>query len=270
MSFLSQCARSPRHCPSLAQVKNDRPQVEFGNRQNELVRLIKAGVLGFYTHFEATEVFASRPGQFPINVFTILVADERQPDAQEKPRYLNPNPVKLNSLKGWTFGIQRYVKPLTKLVPAFDILYQTKTWQTSGDPLGVADLLSIPPQFAPPESAGDVPLNRVLKNNFWNGSHVFEWVDPDKAALKPLFDHPPVLQELSGAVQAYVPIRLASLSDRLGGIVLQLPVTVLMTKFGEMRESGDVTIEVAWHSKATPRALRTTCEMDYDGVISVN
>jgi hypothetical protein len=40
--------------------------------KNEIARLIAPGVLGFYTHFEATVVFAFPPDQLqPVNVFTI-------------------------------------------------------------------------------------------------------------------------------------------------------------------------------------------------------
>jgi hypothetical protein len=134
-------------------------------------------------------------------------------------------------------------------------------------PLQTADLVSIPTQFGPSDNLGPVPWNRVLKNNFWNGSHVFEWADANKAALQPLFDDPPRLQELSEAVRAFVPIGLASLSDRLGNIVVQLPVTVLIAKFGELRASGDFTISTAWHPRAAPRLLRASCAMEYDDAI---
>ena len=233
-----------------------------------MTRLTQPHVLGFYTHFEATVVFAFPPGQRePINVFSLLVAEERLPTASEEPHYLNPERIVLRSLRDWTFGIQRYVKPIADLMPAFDILYDSKTWRASGQPLQTAELVSIPTQFVRSDDFGAVPLNRVLKNNFWNGSHVFEWADANKATLQPLFDDPPRLQELSEAVRAFVPLSLASLSDRLGNIVLQLPVTVLIAKFGELRVSGDFTLSISWHPKATARPLPATCAMEYDEAI---
>jgi hypothetical protein len=236
--------------------------------RKEMTRLTAPTVLGFYTHFEATEVFASPPGQRePVNVFSFLVAEERLTGASEEPHYLNPDRISLGTLRGWTFGILRYVKPIAELVPAFDVLCESKTWRASGHPLQTADLVSIPTQFVPSDNLGPVPLNRVLKNNFWNGSHVFEWADANKAALQPLFDDPPRLQELSEAVRAFVPIGLASLSDRLGNIVVQLPITVLIAKFSELRASGDFTLSTAWHPRATSRSLRASCAMEYDKAI---
>jgi hypothetical protein len=236
--------------------------------RKELTRLTQPSVLGFYTHFEATEVFASPPGQQgPVNVFSIFVAEERLPTASEEPHCLNPKRIALKSLKGWTFGIQRYLRPISELVTAFDVLCESKKWCASGPPLQTADLVSIPTQFVPSDNLVPVPLNRVLKNNFWNGSHVFEWADANKAVLQPLFDDPPRLQELSEAVRAFVPIGLASLSDRLGNIIVQLPITVLIAKFSELRASGDFTLSTAWHPRATLRPLRASCAMEYDKAI---
>lgn len=236
--------------------------------RKELARLTQPNVLGFYSHFEATVVFAFPPGQQePINIFSLIVAEERLPTASEEPHYLSPKLIELRSLKGWKVGVQRYVKPIAELVPAFDVLCQSNKWCASGHPLQTSDLVSVPTQFVPPEDFGPIPLNRVLKNNFWNGSHVLEWADAKKAALQPLFDNPPRLQELSEAVRAFVPIGLASLSDRLGNITVQLPVTVLIAKFAELRASADFTLSTAWHPRATPRPLRASCAMEYDKAI---
>jgi hypothetical protein len=236
--------------------------------RQEMARLTAPGVLGFYTHFEATEVFAVLPDDpTPVNVFTILVAEEHLSEVDEKPKYLSER-IKLKSPRDWIFGITRYLKPIGDLVPLFDGLCASGEWLPTGEPLRVAARNSLPTQFAPPDSVTNVPLNRILKNNFWNGSHIFEWADPAKTVFKPIFDDPPVLQDLSEAIQAYVPIQLASLSDRLGNIVVQLPVTVVMAKFGEMQASGDAVVTIAWHRKATQGPLRATIESDHDNAIS--
>lgn len=237
--------------------------------RKEMIRLTQPGLLGFYSHFEVTVVFAFPPGQQePVNVFSLLVAEERPVSSSEEPHYLNSERrIELRSLKGWKFGIQRYVKPIADLVPAFDVLCESNTWCASGRPLQTAELVSIPTQFVGPDDFGKVPLNRVLKNNFWNGSHVFEWADANKVALQPIFEEPLRLQELSEAVRAFVPLGLASLSDRLGNIILQLPITVLIVKFAELRISGDFTLSIAWHPKAAARPLRASCAMEYDKAI---
>ncbi|MDE2284693.1 MAG: hypothetical protein KGK33_08785 [Hyphomicrobiales bacterium] len=235
--------------------------------RREMSRLMAPGLIGFYTHFEATEIFATRGQEAPFNIFSILVAEERLPDASEKPRYLNPDRLKIKSLPDWNFGIKRYVKPIEELIPLFDTLCDAKEWHGAGQPLQVGDLASMPTQFVPPDTGQPIPWNRVLKNNFWNGSHVFEWADASKTALQPLFDDPPRLQELSEAVRAFVPIGLASLSDRLGNMVVQFPVTVLIAKFAQLKASGDFALTIAWHPKAAPRTLRASCRMNYDDAV---
>jgi hypothetical protein len=67
-----------------------------------------------YMHVKATAVIAFLPGQTePINVFSILVAEERLADAVLEPIFLNPKRIKLKSLslKDWVFGVRRYVFP---------------------------------------------------------------------------------------------------------------------------------------------------------------
>jgi hypothetical protein len=245
------------------------PSWDSVRARQELTRLTAAGVLGFYTHFEATELFAVPAGQTaPINVLTILVAEERLPNAAAEPVLLNTKRIRPRHLKDWIFGIKRYVKPIAELIPAFDQLSASKEWRLSGELLGTGDLVPVPTQFVPPDSTGTAPLNRVLKNNFWNGSHLLEWADPIKNSFSPLFHHPPALQGLSNAVRPFVPIGIAGLSDRLGNIIVQLPVTVLIAKFGQRRASGDFTVAIGWHPKAAPRPLRATCQKEYDNTIS--
>ena len=56
------------------------------------------------------------------------------------------------------------------------------------------------------------------------------------------------------------------LSDRLGNIAIQLPITVIST--GARGSSvGDQSIRVAWHKKATPRPLRISCEIYSDSTV---
>lgn len=244
---------------------------DFQNFKSELAKLTTAGVLGFYTHFEITEIFAYKDREPPpnvfLNVFSILVAEDRPPGPAGPPKFLGDR-IQLKSLKGWTFGIQRSVKLLAEVAQAFDHYHASGEWKPSGDRLLVGELVPVPTQFVPPDSTATVPWNHVLKNNFWSGSYVIECAYIKKTAVQPFLDDPRRLQELSTAIQEHVPIRLASLSDRLGNVVVQLPVTVLVSQFGRNRVTGDCTVNLQWHSQATPRALRASCEMQFDNMIS--
>ena len=235
----------------------------------KLEQLITPGVLGFYNELEATIIFALPPGQnVPINIFSILVAEERSGVSPQTFKYLSSSRIKLKGLRNWTFGVAQYTFPVSNLLSLIKGFCETGVWKPSGQPLQIAKLNTIPIQFVPPDSTIETPLNRLLKNNFWNGSHIFEFSDEKKMALHPLYDDPRRLQELSSAVQECIPLELASLSDRLGNIIIQLPVNIVASKFKLLNRSSDISIEIAWHPQAVPRPLRAICEMQFDGVVT--
>jgi len=233
-----------------------------------LASLLAPGVIGTYTHFEATEVFASENGtKRAFNVFTILVAEDRQNQVPKPKEYLGER-IKLKSLPGLTFGVARYTRLIAELPPLLDAMVETNEWSSCGDPLHVGKLREVPQQFVPPDSTTTVAWNKVLKNNFWNGSHIFEWSDTEKTSLKAFFEDSRRLQELSAHVGERAPITLAAFSDRLGCFVVQLPVTVIMSQFGKTRTTGAFTVDLAWTPAAPERPLRASCELEFDGTVS--
>jgi len=232
----------------------------------EIARLLSPGIIGFHSHLEIIQLIATRDSDgVAINVLTVVVAEERDGEGFKNDGFLNPDRIKVRGLVGFAFGIVRYTCPVSDLIPALSNVENAGQWTLSGETLVTGKLIPIPPQFVPPDSSSVVPMNRILKNNFLNGSHVFEWADPDKITFKPLFDKPELLQKLSESVQEWVPLRLASLSDRIGSIVVQLPVTVLRSRFH--KTAGAIVAEVAWHPKATARQLRTNCDLQFDNAL---
>jgi hypothetical protein len=232
----------------------------------DLKKLLTPGLLGRYTHFEATEIFVSRgKGQAPENVFTVLVVEDRRDEAAQQPNYLS-KPINLKPLGGWTFGVKRYTSPITALEQEISTLEQNGIWKGSGEELRFGKLTAIPSQFVAPDSSTVIPFNRVLKNNFWNGCHVLEWSDRDKKHLEALFAEAPLIQELSEKIEKVIPINLAGFSDRLGNLIVQLPVTALLTKFVPRRD-GICTVKSAWRADCMARAVRATTFSEFDGVI---
>ncbi len=236
--------------------------------KDEIERLTKDGVLGFYTHFEVTEVVAFRDrGVPPLNVFSVFVAEDRGDVPDVAAEFLGPR-IRLKQARNWTFGVCRYLRPISEILNALASFQTSLVWQPSGEALNVGPLVAAPRQFVPADTTVIVPWNNVLKNNFWNGSYVVELADPDKAELKLFFDGPPALQELSEQVQTVVPIRLASLSDRLGNLVFQIPITVVTSTFAHQRVSRDVVVSLGWHPKAKPRKVRAVCDMQFDDTLT--
>jgi hypothetical protein len=236
---------------------------------DELSRLLVPGAIGFYDFVEVTEVVAFVDGTTtPNNVFTIIVAGESDDEAAIEPQFLNPRRIELANLNGWKFGVLHYRRLISELELLISDITSLQVWRGSGKDLKLGPMTALSSKFVPPDGLTDIPLNRVLKNNFWSGSHVLEWVDPKKEQLRPFFEDPTRLQDLSDQLNPVVPIRVGALSDRLGNIVLQLPVTVVAAKFSEARISHALTLKIGWHPKATPRELMVTCERNSDGFIS--
>ncbi|WP_123863539.1 VPA1262 family N-terminal domain-containing protein [Burkholderia plantarii] len=233
-----------------------------------LKRTTAFGVLGVYTHVEVTEVVAYRDDEpkTPINVFSIAVLEARLADSSTRPAFLHgKDRVRLRSLNGWAFGVVRYVTELACLVPSYETFSSQSVWNLGGVPLRIGDMMAVAPQFVPPDSSESTPLNRMLKNNFWSGSYILELFDISKSNLGVFLEKPQRLQELSDRVQERVPLQLASLADRLGNIVLQLPCTSLLGTF-RMTDDG-FSVEVAWHPQVTPRPLRAVTSMEFDGAV---
>jgi hypothetical protein len=235
----------------------------------QITRLLQPGLVGHFTTYEAVEIFAIPPDGHStnsINLLTVVVTEEVDDDVDGEAQFLNRERIRLSSLKGWTFGVQRYRRPISSLQRSLDDLVAHQEWRPSGSPSRTGPLTELPAIFVPPDATDEVPLNKLLKNNFWNGSHVFEWGDPDKAATRVLTDDPRRLAELGEKLQEVIPISLASLSDRIGHVIVQIPVTVLMARFG--KSSRGLTVDVAWSFKASPRPLLASSQMEFDKAIT--
>ncbi len=194
----------------------------------------------------------------------MLVGDPREPQCS-KPRYLSPRPLKLKST-GEKFGLIRYSISLARLGEAIELYAQARQWQPGTSALCVGPLAPIRAQFVPADSASENPWNSILKNNFWAGSHVLELFDGEKKNLEALTMSPALQEELSSMIAPYLPWKLHRPPDRLGNIIVQLPVTSVV--FAARRsEHGELLIRAAWHPHTPPRPIRLTAEILHDGVV---
>ena len=179
---------------------------------------------------------------------------------QEK--YLASKPFTLSKgLKNWRFGIKQYRKRINDVLLSLQNLTEEFLWDASKNTLKVAKLEYCPKRFVAPDSFEEVPLNKVLKNNFHNGSYVLEWFDHQKHALSPILEKPMLLQELSAKVQEYLPICLAPLSDRVGNFILQIPSTVMQARFSSLRGNDELQCNIAWHPDAVKRDVLVNCSL---------
>lgn len=223
---------------------------------NSIFELLEPNVIGFYNQFEVITIFAmpkSNGTLEPFNVLTVVVAQEEQTEELQKQIFLNPKPLKIQGLKDFSFGITKYSLTLEETKGLLMALAQDKVWAAHQKNLLFSNSLDLVPRiFVPPDATETVPLNNILKNNFWSGSHVFEWFDTTKDNFKVFFDRPDLLQQLSEEIQKFIPIKLASVSDRLGNLIVQLPVTIAITELHHTKQGNALTLKIAWHPKSSP------------------
>lgn len=229
----------------------------FEKLRAELSILLEPGLIGEFDHIELIEVIGTPRGGRTINLLSIAVFAEGRPQIGdvEEPQYLTKRIGRIGGFKDWSFGVMRTFRPIKALDQALATLDATGKWMLSGRELGVGRLQPEPKMFVPPNGTVCIPLNNVLKNNFWAGSHVFRLTDQEKASFIPFFDDRRRLQELSDAISNDVPIALAGLADLLGDVLIQLPVTILVPAVKAPRGSNYSEIVLTWRNSSAPRPL---------------
>lgn len=227
--------------------------------------LSSPGIVGFFDHFELVEVLAFRAGCPALtNIFTIAVGLEN--GNPSKAKWLNNKRIRIAGLKDQSFGIYRSLLRVDDLRAALEHFFDNGVWKPAAEPVSVGDLVSVEKRFVPADSITQIGLNRVTKNNFFNGCYLLELFDIDKPSVRRLTDNPPALQALSQKVSAIIPLELASLSDRLGNIIIQFPIDAIRAQFGI--SSGSYQVEVAWHPQVEERELIATATSEHDKSIA--
>eukprot|EP01133_Synstelium_polycarpum_P017246 gene17246-20551_t len=233
----------------------------------KLVELMEPGVLGFYNSVEITEILGFEDKKI-FNVLTLAVAEPG-----EAPSEIDWNAVRLNQERiqlpkvSCSFGVMRYRLSVSAFLRKFAECEVGGHWKTSPADIKFGALAATPPQFIPPDADQPTPWNGVLKNNFFEGSHTLELFDTTKEHLRFLLEDTRRLTQLANVVGQIVPIKLDGMSDRLGNIIIQLPVTVFSTVVRNS-PSGEHRLGIAWHPDVTPRQVQITAEILDDAALS--
>ena len=233
----------------------------------KLGELVEPGVIGFYRSVEVTEVFGVQ-GQVFTNFLTLAVAEPTEAPAEVdwKSILLNQKWLKLRGTD-WHVGIAQYRLSLDAFLEKVSEFDATGRWKPTPFELQTGTLAAVPPQFVPADGFKNHPWNGVLKNNFFEGSHVLELFDTSKERLRFLFDESRRLTCLAELIEEHLPIKLDGMSDRLGNIIIQLPVTVISS---EARSSSgyDHSVAISWHPDVSPRNVRVAAEIWQDSTVT--
>lgn len=231
-----------------------------------LVRLLEPGVIGNYEWFEVIEVGCSFGENF-LNVFSIYVAIDGPPTARQAPSpFLNGKDRKIPRINGYSFGVSRRYVTVEEFLNAIKRFDENGKLETSTPPLSHGLLRVSSPAFYAPDGTQQVPLNRVLKNNFWNGSHVIELADSKKDGLQFLLSDVKAIAALGVWVRKFIAIDIASVADRLGNIIIQLPVSSISANFSGAQDNS-IAITLAWHPNVEHRRVSGSIELGFDEAI---
>ena len=258
--------------PMTAQTRiNTRPVTgwNFASVGGLLVDLLRPGLLGIYNHVSVYEVFGVPRGQTPINILSVAIVEnlEGLPEGSGY-EILTEKRIRVDGFPNWSFGVARFrclIKDLNETLAAFE---SGQGWALSGKQLEVGPLEVETPMFVAPNGTQEVPINRLLKNNFWSGSYVIRLCDPNKAALSPFVDDRRRLQALSAAISTHMPIALAGMVDFLGDILIQIPVTAVIVKIVAPKKGGPMEVKAVWHPSVPPRNLRAAARMRSDAALT--
>lgn len=234
--------------------------------------LIAPGLLGQFTWFEAVEViaFGTDPDGKKVvrNIFSIYMAEQGEKPVSPKSPFLDAKSKKLKGFDGWSFRVSKRPVDISELMASLCSYGRSGTWAPPGQPaLEIGSLVAAPPVFCPPDSRIEVPLNAVLKNNYWSGSYLVELKDEGKSRLVDLVRKEALFEELSEWLVTMLPLNLASVPDRIGDVLFQIPANALLAEF-RRRPNKPLEICLAWSPVVSPRAIVGEYRIEHDGIIS--
>lgn len=204
--------------------------ISFECLLNDYDKLISCDSLGFYNCCEMVSVFLmDNVTKEVCNVYTIFVFDERV-EVEQESTYLTDKPFYISG--ELSLGIKKKVLNLQTVRNIYKILCESRNKQEIdiGDgKLKIGKLEAVPKVFVQQNSTKEVLLNKVLKNNFKNGSYLLEFFEVDKKVKNVLKTSE--FRKMTDEIYRILPIDLFAVSDRIGNFVFQFPSLNIRTSY---------------------------------------
>lgn len=196
------------------------------------------GNLGFYKSCEVTTIFLlDKISKQVFNYFSIFVFEEKELET-DKIKYLTDKLLTISD--EYRVGICRYYLSMEQAFDNFNQIRNSKVLSNISGELKIGNLKLINKQFVPPNGTKEVNLNKCLKNNFINGSYIYEFFNVEKGFLSRLTKKQK--EKISDHIVKYVPINLHVLQDRIGNIVFQFPSNIISLDSASNRNNTSLDI----------------------------
>ena len=223
----------------------------------EYDELISCKSLGDYNCCEMISIILwNKMRKSASNLYTIFTFEERM-SVDEKTEYLFEKLERITD--EYSVGIQRKVFEASKIRDIFKMICTSRENLSidigDGD-LQIGHLEGVTKVFIQQDSTIEILLNKVLKNNFRNGSYVMEFFDIDKTVLK--IWTPKELKKLTEKIHSVIPIDLFSVSDRIGNFVFQFPSLNVKSSYFTNELESELTYQVSF---------RKECEEDDEFIL---
>lgn len=188
---------------------------------DEYKKLVHAKSLGFYNCCEELSIFLYKKSSGDVyNIYTIFCFEERYKIKNLKVNILK----KLFSITNeYSMGISKKLHSLEEMDKIFkDICESSNGIVDFGEgELHIGQYEKVPKVFVQSDGTEGILLNKILKNNFNNGSYILEFFDVEKNITEVLSVEQ--LKKMTNEIYKFLPIDLLSLADRIGNIIFQFP-----------------------------------------------
>ncbi len=202
---------------------------------DQFEKLLNSEEIGVYTNCEVIEISGHLPNQNPFNIFTLFVMEDSKLELNSE-EFLTPKLIKISDKIKFSFGITKRRISLEEVVESFQSYLNPLQNPLKFD---IGQMLPICEQYIKPDNTfEEIPVNKVLKNNFFNGSYIYEFFDETKNNIKFLLDDLPLLNKLGEEINKFLPLKLSVLNDRLGNIIFQFPINIIEVNKTSLKEHG--------------------------------
>lgn len=216
--------------------------------QRDFENLARNTSLGFYNCCEATTVFIwNKKENKAYHFFSLFSMEER---VRCESRKVNILPKLISVGDGLSLGIGRRimsVEEANEVYQSLKVSTETSVVDIGDGSLEIGRLEEIPAVFVPQDGTIQVPLNKVLKNNFVNGSYLLEFFDTQKRVNSLLGQKEQ--RKACEVLYRYVPIDLFTIADRIGNFIFQFPSLNIHIDY----RTDELEQEITYHVKLDER-----------------
>lgn len=231
-------------------------------------KLSRAKSLGFYNCCELTTVFLHcKKDRKNYHFFSIFVLEERA-EFEAEEMFLTPSLLPIGNK--FSMGIRRRVMTLAE---AEECCHRLQT-AIGGNMVNLGEgnleigfLEAVPPVFVQKDSTMEICSNKVLKNNFKNGSYLLEFFDTDKKVCQLLKKEE--LHRACEMVFQYVPVNLFTVSDRIGNFIFQFPSINSQISYCQNKEEDTLIYHIKMDARLDETdGYQLIAELYYDDTVT--